>query len=145
MQFTGTREQLNSRRLQPHYNYFPCELLHPDSTISDHSWSSDLPLAFFFLSTKCKDCSNGGEYLLSHSPSGSILILCLGGKCCRDLGQDSSTDNQERSESHQEKSQSPLLGEGNRKASEKGGDPLDKDAQFVSNSSIDLINVTTIE
>ena len=58
------------------------------------------------------------------------------------LGHDSSTQRQERSESQKQKSESPFDHEANDESTKEGGDPLNEQGYLVSNTIVDLIDIT---
>lgn len=100
------------------------------------------PCDLFAFSAEGKHGSYRGEHFLSHCTSRSVLCLLFAGEGCSELGQDSSTQDQEWREAQEEEGDAPLLGKCHCKASEESGNPLNQDGKLVPNSSVDLVNVT---
>ena len=58
------------------------------------------------------------------------------------LSHDGSAHSQEWSEGQEEESETPILNKANDEATEEGGHPLNKQSYLVTNTIVDLVNVT---
>ena len=94
------------------------------------------------LPTEGVDSSDGGEYLLGHSSSRSVLLLLLTGEDGGHLGEHCARNGQKWREGKEKEGKSIIFSKADDETRNEGGKELDENGQLVSDSSSNLVNIT---